>query len=114
MFGIESNRRSGVVENINVYYDEPYLASFHFMDLASTDCTRQFVCDVMSSDFCSNPVENCVEKLASIPITDQAYIDGNSQGCRFLHTVLAQYDNKHCAHLAFEPTLDRDGKIKCQ
>jgi hypothetical protein len=68
---------------------------------------RQFVCDVMV-DSCSNPVDNCVEKLAALPIAEgpNLHFDGNSQGCRFVHASFAKHNEKHCVHIAFEPTAD--------
>lgn len=114
MIGIEFNPEKKVVSTINVFLDDPFI-SFLMGELASTNCARNFVCNVMSSDICSNPVENCEEKLAALPIvTEQANIDGNSQGCRFIHAVLATFNDFHCPHIAFEPTEDRNGEIKCQ
>ena len=94
---------------------------------ATSNCVCHFVCDLMSFYVCSNPAENCVEKLASLPVVEgtNPHVGGNYKGCRFLYAVLATFDDKHCARLEFEPTLDietaflpeRDrinDQIKCQ
>mmetsp|Transcript_475 Transcript_475/g.872 ORF Transcript_475/g.872 Transcript_475/m.872 type:complete len:519 (-) Transcript_475:184-1740(-) len=60
-------------------------------------------------------VDNCEASLANLPIvTEDMYFDGNSQGCRALHSVFAAVNSKHCAHLSLDPKNDTDGKIKCQ
>ena len=45
----------------------------------------------------------------------EGYFDGNSQGCRLLHSVFAQGNPEaHCAHLAINATMDPLGIFKCQ
>lgn len=114
MIRFESNPEKQVVKNVFVNYEEQCL-SFFLENLQNRIVPVSFVCSVMSDD-CSMQEENCVQKLAALPIAEgsDVYFDGNSQGCRIVHAVLAQVNEKHCAHLAFEPTADTDGKIKCQ
>ena len=42
-----------------------------------------------------------------------AYIDGNSQGCRVLHSVFARTNPDHCPHISFEADEDVNGLVKC-
>jgi len=56
-----------------------------------------------------------MQKLEDIPtFTDGTQFDGYDFGCRALHAVLAEFNDKHCPHISFEPQLDRDNKYKCQ
>lgn len=41
------------------------------------------------------------------------YIDGNSQGCRYLHAVFALKNPFHCAHVSLIPAVDPDGDYIC-
>ena len=53
--------------------------------------------------------------MSQLPLTPDAYADGNSQGCRFIHTVMSvQNLEEHCAHIAINPTMDPSGLFKCQ
>jgi len=112
MTRLEYNPDKQVIESIFLDLEESFI-SFFFSELAKTDTTREFVCSVMSDD-CYAKEENCVKHLALLPVLEGSHFDGNTQGCRFLHAVLARLNSKHCAHLAFNPVLDIDGKIKCQ
>ena len=63
------------------------------------------------------PLATCVENYMNLPSTqgDPAHFDGNSQGCRMVHVVLAGFSpSQHCPHVALTPTPDMTGSIKCQ
>jgi len=57
----------------------------------------------------------CEKKLKKLPtFNDGSYVDGDSFGCRALHGVFAATNpSLHCAHIAFEPFPDTNGKTKC-
>ena len=117
MTHLELNPEIQVIESVFlVDFEEPFL-SFIFGEAAKSDVTREFACSVMA-DACSVTLdeENCIEKLAALSVAEgpHSHFDGNSQACRFLHSTMALENDKHCAHIAFEPTLDEDGKMKCQ
>jgi len=114
MTRFEYNPDKQVIENIFVDLEQSFI-TYIFGALAKTDNAREFVCSVKSDD-CYTKEENCVQNLAALPITEGSHnhVDGNSQGCRFLHAMMATFNVKHCAHLAFNPMFDTDGKIKCQ
>lgn len=62
-------------------------------------------------------IETCVRKLKKLPGFDSGaltYIDGNSIGCRVLHSVYARANPMHCPHITFEGEADLNGKIKCE
>ena len=62
-------------------------------------------------------IETCVRKLKKLPGFDSGaltYIDGNSIGCRVLHSVFARANPIHCPHITFEGEADLNGKIKCE
>jgi hypothetical protein len=109
------------ISRINVYYAEPFL-QFSFGETLNTEQTRNFVCEVIETNCPETYALNgkmsrevCVERLNALPVvTNDSYVDGNSQGCRFLHAAFAASNEKHCAHLSFLPQEDPKGRIKCQ
>lgn len=65
--------------------------------------------------YCTNAFQECMQKLKEIPtFTNGTQFDGYDFGCRALHAVLAEFDDKHCPHISFEPQLDQNNKYKCQ
>ena len=104
-----------------IYFTEEYLR-FQFTEVLATKQTREFICNVLI-DNCTQPLTlatrthpECVRDLEALPtFTNRVHFDGNSEGCRDLHGVFARADpENHCAHIAFEPTLDPQGRYKCQ
>ncbi len=82
--------------------------------MLNSNATRHFVCSIMNGP-CGIQVDDCEESLSNLAIiTGRNYADGNSQGCRALHSVFAAMNSKHCAHISIEPKNDTDGNIKCQ
>ena len=47
-------------------------------------------------------------------VGDGGYLDGNTKGCRILHSAFAETNDKHCPHLSFVPEEDYLGRVKCQ
>jgi len=87
-----------------------------------TNSTRAFVCEAMVGDVCqallnsTSTQDACKTQLAALPSTEaNGYVDGNTQGCRAIHSFLALSDPElHCPHIALTATSDPFGKIKCQ
>jgi hypothetical protein len=100
------------IESVNVHYDAPVL-NFFFTELASSDHAREHVCSVMS-DICAMTAENCVDKMAALPISDGPYADGNSQACRFVKAAATKVSWDNCAHMSFAGLADSRGDVKCQ
>lgn len=63
-------------------------------------------------------LEDCTEELALLPRRVETpdgvmYDDGNSTGCRILHSFLARENAVHCPHISYAPMEDVNGKTKC-
>ena len=64
-----------------------------------------------------SPTEDeCISQLEALPLSSgtERYFDGNDQGCRYVHAVLAASNGAHCPHISFVPVEDATGSIKCQ
>lgn len=62
-------------------------------------------------------IELCVEKLQKLPAIegDLTYLDGNTFGCRAVHSVMARVNpTMHCPHITFKGETDPMGRIKCE
>merc|ERR1712118_383196 len=91
-----------------------------------TDRVDDFICDTLLSssrlDALGDSAEEgltkqeCQRRLAKLPLAegDENYFDSNSHSCRAMHATFATENPTHCAHIAFAPTEDPNGKIKCQ
>lgn len=115
------------ITSLTQFYNPALLGEF-FGRLA-TPGINSFICGVLEGPGCTNAlgrppksarqqrkaIRRCERALAELPISegDNAYIDGNTQGCRSLHAVFAQQNTFHCAHIALEPTPDPAGVTKC-
>lgn len=110
----KSNKIIGLEAYLPPSYLEWSIASIaHSRDAAIYD----FICEDVLAQSCNASTVDCRERLQRLPLTDGPYggLDGNSQGCRALHAVFAQSNpDDHCAHVAFDPTMDAKGRIKCQ
>jgi len=112
------------VGTIYVFYSTAFLEGF--FSRLRTDETDDFICDTLLSPTCLNALgdnaevgltkQDCKRRLSETPLTEgeELFVDGNTYGCRALHTVFAAVNPTHCAHIAFAPTEDYNGKIKCQ
>ena len=121
-----------LVNKVNVYIPDAYLVELFGIGLV-TDAARQNICEIMR-DSCApiwemnfeeadRTIPNCVQEMAKLDPADSAtfnavnlggYIDGNSSGCRILHSAFAEKNPSHCPHISFMPVADQDGVTKCQ
>ena len=112
------------INSIFVRYTTEFLGYF-LSNLDSTPATASFVCTALQTKGCTatwqlNKLKShadCVARYNAIPMlaqSDTLYIDGNSRGCRMLHSVFALKNSKYCAHLSFIPQADTNGNTKCQ
>jgi hypothetical protein len=112
------------INKTHIYFT-PQFVGFFFGEILDTDRTRNFVCNVMGTKYPEFDApylykdgnfehKECVKRLEKLPILTEGRVDGFDQGCRALHAVFASTNDKHCAHLSFEPMEDPNGDIKCQ
>ena len=109
------------ISKIYVHYPEAYLRWF-FGNLTNTDQTREYVCNVMKNSCPETWDLNmldflgaCTDRLKALDaFGDSVAVSGDTQGCRVLHSVFAETNPSHCAHLSFVPQADPNGLYKCQ
>ena len=62
-------------------------------------------------------MKKCLKKFNELPAFDSAngftYLDGNSKGCRNLHSSYALTNPDHCPHVSFKADEDVNGFVKC-
>ena len=112
--------KENYIAKIEIYYPPGFLELI-FGNLLNSENTRSWICGLLRGT-CSPYVDkeqqgNCENRLAALPTTqgDSKDIDGNSQGCRDLHAVLASINpQNHCPHISLSPLADPSGQIKCQ
>ncbi|CAB9501020.1 expressed unknown protein [Seminavis robusta] len=134
---IEYDAIENYMKNFILYLPPAWMDGI-FAQYAGTDRTRDFVCRTMR-DSCPDVWEAneevfsqatvamegraadqdlipCKSLLRDMPHVEGAnlYVDGDSQGCRALHSVYASTNSDHCPHMSFVPIKDVNGKIKCQ
>jgi hypothetical protein len=82
-------------KRVTVYTPEGYL-KFLFGILLNSENTRNFICSIMSGP-CSNPVEQCAEKIAQLDIADgpNLHIDGMTVG-KQLFSYMCTWFSKFC------------------
>ncbi|GFH56078.1 hypothetical protein CTEN210_12554 [Chaetoceros tenuissimus] len=65
----------------------------------------------------SKGMKKCLKKFNELPAFDSAngftYLDGNSKGCRNLHSSFAASNPDHCPHVSFKADEDVNGFVKC-
>ena len=111
------------VSHVDVFFPPAFL-DFFFGSALNTDGVRKYVCEVMrdscsttwaANGYDSTGLATCVDDLESLSISDPPpYIDGKSQGCRFLHAVFAAENDAHCPHISLIPIKDINEKTVCQ
>jgi len=106
------------ISRVNVYYSPKFL-ELMFGDILSSENTRRYICQEVIGGVCSDIVDatdDCEGNLALLPGVEGplSHFEGNSQGCRALHSVFALTNLNHCPHVSFSPMEDPNGKIKCQ
>ena len=92
-------------------------SSFESVDAADV---RDLVCNIMESN-CTNTlvynnltVEGCKLEYDKLNMTNDGYLDGNTKGCRILHSSFVPENTDHCPHISFAPMADNEGMVKCQ
>lgn len=119
MIKIFLDYRKRYITRMNVFFTDDFLRIF-FNSIANSVETRQYVCGVMEgpcSTILNIPPGTCNTTFVALPTTTgtNSYADGNSQGCRAVHSVFANTNPiNHCPHLSFTPMEDPNGNIKCQ
>jgi len=112
------------ISTIHVYYTAPLTLVF-FTQL-QTKRVDDFVCDVLLGQGCLAELgdqaergltkHKCLKRLSHLPLAEgeEHWVDGKTQGCRYLHSVFALTNTYHCAHVSLIPAEDPKGNIKCQ
>ena len=117
-YEISTNKVSAVTG----YYSQEFL-EYYFDTVLNTHKSRAYVCGVLHSscpgiyELNGSPTEDeCISQLEALPLSSgtERYFDGNDQGCRYVHAVLAASNGAHCPHISFVPVEDATGSIKCQ
>jgi len=116
------------VDHIYLYYGADQLIS----SLRSIDTpnTAEFVCKGLIFGACEsflpkegNPktLDECITQFAALPLAegDLFHIDGNSRGCRYIHSGLAASGlpgaaQTHCPHVSFAAMEDPQGSVMCE
>jgi len=107
------------IRSVNIFYLVGFLELF-FGNFLNSENTRNRTCALLENEcaaFVPSQPENCIEALAALPVAETASlaVDGNSQGCRALHSVFAETNPaNHCPHISLTPVEDPNEKIKCQ
>jgi len=104
------------IQKFNSWYPDEFMKSTMGFSV-HTRPTAEYVCDILVNS-CNDTIvmDQCVITYFALPKYDIAaltYVDGNSQGCRVLHSFFAATNNKHCPHISFEADEDIDGFVKC-
>lgn len=109
------------ISQVNVFFTQDFF-DFVFGQLLHNRRSFDFVCGVMIGN-CPDTYElngsptlsECVAQMQALPVlSDQGRVDGREAGCRTLHSVFAEKNPMHCAHISFVPQADPMGHIKCQ
>eukprot|EP00594_Rhizosolenia_setigera_P017848 CAMPEP_0178957862 /NCGR_PEP_ID=MMETSP0789-20121207/11196_1 /TAXON_ID=3005 /ORGANISM="Rhizosolenia setigera, Strain CCMP 1694" /LENGTH=179 /DNA_ID=CAMNT_0020640251 /DNA_START=63 /DNA_END=602 /DNA_ORIENTATION=+ len=107
-------------EKINLFY---FLSQLNnFFSSVKDGAVAERVCGIMEENcedvWTENAFANqteCQATVDSMPkIEGEGYADGRTQGCRWLHSVFAKENERHCPHISTIPLEDSDGSIKCQ
>lgn len=90
------NHQERYIAATYIYFPEDFLEFWYTS--VTTDTGRQVICDVLAGP-CSafqSVEENCAVNLASLPVAQGTLnsIDGDSQGCRALHSILAKLKSR--------------------
>ena len=115
-YEISTNKVSAVIG----YLSQEFLKGY-FESVLNTK-SRAYVCGVLRNncpeiyELNGSPTEDeCISQLEALPLSSgtESYIDGNDQGCRYVHAVLAASNGAHCPHISFVPVEDAHYSI-CQ
>lgn len=118
-FKITGSSNYVLLDKVNAFYPEAFLSSLYGGSTEGAFAER--VCSIMEENceevWAENAYENQTECQASVdalPAADGIFVDGLSQGCRWLHSVFAVTNKDHCEHISTIPLEDVNGNIKCQ
>lgn len=107
------------IEKVNLFNGEGYInalfSAFKSDAFAERMCTlmEETCTDVWTANEFADQAE-CQQSVEAMPAADGMYIDGLSQGCRWVHSVLVPSNTDHCEHISTIPLEDLNGNIKCQ
>ena len=120
MFRIFYSTQENYVKKINIYYT-PSAISYIFDEVFDTKKIKNYICETMENAcpdiynlYGKMKKKECTKKLKKLPVLTDGQFSGYNQGCRILHAVFAEKNDKHCPHISFEPQVDSKGFIKCQ
>lgn len=114
------------VKTIDTYFPDDFIKESQIV--LDTEATAEFVCDVhlkckhakklkSKSSKSSQGMKKCLKKFNKLPAFDNAngftYLDGNSKGCRNLHSSFALTNPDHCPHVSLKAEKDVNGFVKC-
>ena len=120
-FEITGDETFITMKTVSIFFPTDYLA--YIFGNIKPEKLAGHVCSIMENDcgevWQANKIsdqESCMNEFLALDISegDTMRIDGNSQGCRMLHSTFAELNPSHCPHLSFDSLIDRNGKIKCQ
>lgn len=107
------------IERVNVFFPEAYLSLL--FNASKDGAYAERVCGIMEESCTDVWTENafanqseCKASVEAMPKVEGSYFDGRSQGCRWVHSVLAATNKDHCEHISTLPLEDVNGKVKCQ
>ena len=90
------------------------------VSMAASSCrTHEAFCPMEYAANAYRDRLDCIEKLHSLSVTtinthELSVVDGNSSGCRFLHSTLAALRPEvHCPHVSCIPIKDIHNETKC-
>ena len=109
------NVQTKKIDKVDLYYGPGFLEYF-FQTLQSPEANN-LICETMG-DTCGYNIGTkraCVNRLSNaLPVLEDGYFDGDSQGCRVLHTALAiSNPDLHCPHINLKAEADSNGNTKC-
>lgn len=119
--------RDMYLTRVNIYYPKSFL-HWYFGEQFNTEPVKDFVCSEVLAGSCAGRIggvegdafgddlATCHARLDALPAaTGDAYVDGDSLGCRVLHAAFARSNpDGHCAHVSLDTTdPDRNGQVKC-
>jgi hypothetical protein len=92
------------IKKAHIYYTPEYLG-FIFGEVADTDRTRNFVCNVMGTKYPELDApylykdgnfeqKECVKRLEKLSMLNEVRVDGFGQGCRALRAAYASTNDQ--------------------
>ena len=123
-FPMPTDAKALEIDTISAYYPNDFIRDGLSESYDLTKSVNR-ICTVMQNN-CKDVFEangyktfgDCTEELSLLPRRIETpdgimYDDGNSTGCRILHSFLATESDVHCPHLSYLPIEDVNGYTKC-